>query len=81
MEVRGEGDTTLKLKGDNTLKSGNNHAGVEKNDDTSSGKLTITAEDTSASLKAHGGNFGAGIGAGFENGYGKSTSNLEIAND
>lgn len=80
MEVRGEGDTTLKLKGDNTLKSGNNHAGVEKNDDTSSGKLTITAEDTSASLKAHGGNFGAGIGAGFENGYGKSTSNLEIAN-
>ena len=80
MEVRGEGDTTLKLKGDNTLKSGNNHAGVEKNDDTSSGKLTITAEDTSASLKAHGGNFGAGIGAGFENGFGKSTSNLEIAN-
>ena len=80
MEVRGEGDTTLKLKGDNTLKGGNNHAGVEKNDDTSSGKLTITAEDTSASLKAHGGNFGAGIGAGFENGYGKSTSNLEIAN-
>ena len=72
MEVRGEGDTTLKLKGDNTLKGGNNHAGVEKNDDTSSGKLTITAEDTSASLKAHGGNFGAGIGAGFENGYGKS---------
>ena len=80
MSVQGEGDTTLKLKGDNTLKSGNNHAGVEKNDDTSSGKLTITAEDTSASLKAHGGNFGAGIGAGFENGYGKSTSNLEIAN-
>lgn len=80
MFVQGEGDTTLKLEGDNTLKSGNNHAGVEKNDDTSSGKLTITAEDTSASLKAHGGNFGAGIGAGFENGYGKSTSNLEIAN-
>ena len=80
MSVQGAGDTTLKLKGDNTLKSGNNHAGVEKNDDTSSGKLTITAEDTSASLKAHGGNFGAGIGAGFGNGFGKSTSNLEIAN-
>lgn len=80
MSVQGKGDTTLKLKGDNTLKSGNNHAGVEKNDDTSSGKLTITAEDTSASLKAYGGNFGAGIGAGFGNGYGKSTSNLEIAN-
>lgn len=80
MEVRGEGDTTLKLKGDNTLKSGYMHAGVEKNDDTSSGKLTITAEDASASLKAYGGGFGAGIGAGFENGFGKSTSNLEIAN-
>ena len=80
MEVRGEGDTTLKLEGDNTLKSGSNHAGVEKNDDTSSGKLTITAEDTSSSLNAYGGYFGAGIGAGYENGSGKSTSNLEIAN-
>lgn len=76
MEVRGEGDTTLKLKGDNTLKSGNNHAGVEKNDDTSTGKLTITAEDTSSSLNAYGGHGGAGIGGGNQ----RSTLNLEIAN-
>lgn len=80
LSVKGEGDTTLKLKGDNTLKSGDEHAGVEKNDDTSSGKLTITAEDTSSSLNAYGGDTGAGIGAGFEFGYRKSTSNLEIAN-
>ena len=50
MSVEGAGNTTLKLKGDNTLKSGDEHAGVEKNDDTSSGKLTITAEDTSCLL-------------------------------
>lgn len=76
LSVKGEGDTTLKLKGDNTLKSGDEHAGVEKNDDTSSGKLTITAEDASASLKAYGGIRAAGIGGGS----GQSTSNLEIAN-
>lgn len=76
LSVKGEGDTTLKLEGDNTLKSGNGYAGVEKNDNTSSGKLTITAEDTSSSLNAYGGNGGAGIGGGNQ----KSTSNLEIAN-
>ena len=80
MEVRGAGDTTLKLEGDNTLKSGDGYAGVEKNDGVigkiSTGKLTITAEDTSASLKAYGGEAAAGIGGG----NGQSTSKLEIAN-
>ena len=76
LSVKGEGDTTLKLEGDNTLKSGNGYAGVEKNDNTSSGKLTITAEDTSASLKAYGGDNSAGIGGGSYD----STSKLEIAN-
>lgn len=76
MSVEGAGNTTLKLEGDNTLKSGWGRAGVEKNDETSSGKLTITAEDTSSSLNAYGGNGGAGIGGGNQ----KSTSNLEIAN-
>lgn len=76
MEVRGDGDTTLKLKGDNTLESGEYHAGLEKDDDLSTGKLTITSEDPSASLKAHGGYFAAGIGGGS----GQSTSKLEIAN-
>ena len=76
MEVRGDGDTTLKLEGNNTLESGQYHAGLEKDDDLSTGKLTITSEDPSASLKAHGGVYAAGIGGGS----GKSTSNLEIAN-
>ena len=77
MSVEGAGDTTLKLEGDNTLKSGWGRAGVEKNDETSSGKLTITAEDTSSSLNAVGGQDAAGIGGG---GYRQSTSKLEIAN-
>lgn len=76
MFVQGKGDTTLKLEGNNTLKSGQSCAGLEKDDDVSTGKLTITAEDTSASLNAHGGNGGAGIGGGSQ----RSTSNLEIAN-
>ena len=76
MEVRGAGDTTLKLEGDNTLRGGDNAAGLEKDDGYSTGKLTITAEDASASLKAYGGFGGAGIGGGAE----QSTSKLEIAN-
>lgn len=78
MEVRGAGNTTLKLESDNTLRSGYYAAGLEKDDDERqpTGKLTITAEDTSSSLNAYGGSYGAGIGGGMR----KSTSNLEIAN-
>lgn len=76
MWVVGEGDTTLKLEGNNTLKGGLNKAGLEKDDEGSTGKLTITAEDTSSSLNAYGGIRGAGIGGGYH----QSTSNLEIAN-
>lgn len=74
MEVRGAGDTTLKLEGDNTLKSGNGYAGVEKNDNTSSGKLTITADSNQNTLMAVGGSGGAGIGSDNNN----STSKLGI---
>lgn len=76
MYVKGAGDTTLKLEGDNTLRGGYHCAGLEKDDEFSTGKLTITAEDTNASLKARGGFDAAGIGGG----YGQSTSKLEIAN-
>ena len=82
MEVRGAGDTTLKLEGDNTLRGGDGYAGLEKDDSLyhspyhSTGKLTITAEDANASLKAQGGDGAAGIGGG----NGHSTSKLEIAN-
>lgn len=50
--------------------------GLGKDDEYSTGKLTITAEDTSASLKAYGGQNSAGIGGGSYD----STSKLEIAN-
>lgn len=76
MAVQGKGDTTLKLVGDNTLRGGFSRAGLEKDDEYSTGKLTITAEDTSASLKAYGGQNSAGIGGGSYD----STSKLEIAN-
>ena len=76
MFVQGKGDTTLKLEGNNTLRGGVDSAGLEKDDDVSTGKLTITAEDTSSSLNAYGGNNAAGIGGGNQ----RSTSNLEIAN-
>ena len=76
MSVQGEGDTTLKLEGDNTLRGGGWAAGLEKDDEHSTGKLTITAEDTSSSLNAYGGNNAAGIGGGTQ----QSTSKLEIAN-
>ena len=74
LSVKGEGDTTLKLEGDNTLKSGNGYAGVEKNDNTSSGKLTITADSNQNTLMAVGGSGGAGIGSDNNN----STSKLSI---
>ena len=76
MSVEGAGDTTLKLVGDNTLRGGHSCAGLEKDDEYSTGKLTITAEDTSASLKAYGGQNSAGIGGESYH----STSKLEIAN-
>ena len=76
MIVGGKGDTTLKLERNNTLKSGIGCAGLEKDDVLSTGKLTITAEDTSASLKAYGGDNSAGIGGKSYH----STSKLEIAN-
>lgn len=56
MFVQGKGDTTLKLEGNNTLRGGQSCAGLEKDDELSTGKLTITAEDTSSSLNAYGGN-------------------------
>lgn len=76
MFVQGKGDTTLKLEGNNTLRGGQSCAGLEKDDELSTGKLTITAEDANSSLNAYGGHSGAGIGGGNQ----RSTSNLEITN-
>ena len=67
----GEGNVNIELNGTNTVQSGNTHAGVEKKDN---GTLTITDENKDGSLTATGGNYGAGIGGGYEG----SGSNIAI---
>ena len=67
----GQGNVNIELNGTNTVQSGNTHAGVEKKDN---GTLTITGEDKDGSLTATGGNYGAGIGGGYEG----SGSNIAI---
>lgn len=65
--VKGDHDATIELDGDNELKSGGYKAGLEKNGDESSGKLTIKDDKgKDGSLTAEGGEGGAGIGGGKE---------------
>ena len=63
VSVTGKGDTTIELDGDNELKSGAGHAGLEHNKTDTSGELTIQDKDNNGSLKAAGGFKGAGIGS------------------
>lgn len=69
LTVKGKGDTEIELEGDNILKGGRSHAGLEKNDSDGTGTLTIkddnkSADGSQASLLAKGGYNGAGIGGG-----------------
>ena len=65
--VKGDHDAAIELDGDNELKSGGYKAGLEKNGDESSGKLTIKDDKgKDGSLTAEGGDGGAGIGGGKE---------------
>ena len=66
--VQGGGDATIELDGDNELKSGGYHAGLEKNEHESKGNLTIKDDKgKDGSLTAEGGDGGgAGIGGGKE---------------
>ena len=65
VSVTGKGDTNIELDGDNELKSGAGHAGLEHNKTDTSGELTIQDDnDKAGSLTATGGYFGAGIGGG-----------------
>ena len=80
--VRGNHDAAIELDGDNELKSGSYHAGLEKNDERSeddeiiSGKLTIKDDnDTKGSLTAKG---GAGGGAGIGGKNESAAGNIEI---
>ena len=62
VSTNGEGNVSIELDGDNTLKSATNHAGLEKNN---GGSLTIAAENKNGKLTAKGGAYGAGIGGGW----------------
>ena len=65
VSTTGEGNVSIELDGDSTLKSGFCHAGLEK---TNGGSLTIADEDKNGKLTAEGGGYGAGIGGGYEAG-------------
>ena len=61
--TQGKGDVTIELDGTNKVVSGDNHAGLEKNNE---GNLTITdSTPEQGSLDATGSDYGAGIGGGF----------------
>ena len=62
VSTNGKGNVNIELDGINTLKSGREHAGLEKSKD---GKLTITDENGNGKLIATGGNGAAGIGGGL----------------
>lgn len=69
LTVKGKGDTEIELDGDNILKGGRSHAGLEKNDSDGTGTLTIkddkkAADGSKGSLFAKGKEKGAGIGGG-----------------
>lgn len=69
LTVKGKGDTEIELDGNNILKGGYDHAGLEKNDSDGTGTLTIkddkkAADGSKGSLLAKGGYNGAGIGGG-----------------
>ena len=61
VSTSGKGNVNIELDGTNSLKSGREHAGLEKSID---GKLTITDENGNGKLIATGGDYGAGIGGG-----------------
>lgn len=65
VRTEGAGNVNLNVELDNTLQSGNTHAGVEKGN---GGNLTIGSESGSGQLVATGGSSGAGIGGGENTG-------------
>ena len=65
VSVTGKGDTNIELDGDNELKSGAGHAGLEHNKTDTSGELTIQDKDKNGSLTATAGSGSAGIGGSY----------------
>ena len=79
VSVTGKGDTTIELDGDNELKSGAGHAGLEHNKTDTSGELTIQDKDNNGSLEAAGGFKGAGIGSAGIGGGCNGSGNVTIS--
>lgn len=82
LTVKGNGDTEIELDGNNILKGGSYHAGLEKNDRDGTGTLTIkdekiAADGSKGSLLAVGNSNSAGIGGSSKGGNG-NTSNITI---
>lgn len=74
IDIQGSGDVQITVKGNNTLSGYTYGAGIQKNDDVSTGKLTITASDTSQTLNVRADIDGAAIGGSG----GRSTKHIEI---
>ena len=69
IDIQGSGNVEIKVEGNNTLNGYGNSAGIQKNDDVSTGKLTITAEDKDQTLNVNADVRGAAIGNGGTAGW------------
>ena len=85
IDIQGSGNVEIKVEGNNTLNGSGNSAGIQKNDDVSTGKLTITAKDKDQILNVNADARGAAIGGngqgnyeGGTDGSGHGTKNIEI---
>ena len=84
MTIKGKGDTEIELNGDNTLISGNRHAGLEKAGDVSHGSLTIKDDknnDGSEKAKDEDGDIGTLVAAGGFSGAGIGGRRNEAGED
>lgn len=78
IDIQGSGDVEITVKGYNTLKGCGGDAGIQKNDDVSTGTLTITAEDTNQTLNVSADTNGAAIGGNGYSGDSHGTKNIVI---
>lgn len=73
IDIQGSGNVEIKVEGNNTLNGYGNSAGIQKNDDVSTGKLTITAKDKNQTLNVIADRYGAAIGGNGHGWYGSDT--------
>lgn len=83
IDIQGSGNVEIKVEGNNTLNGSGNSAGIQKNDDVSTGALTITAKDKDQTLNVNADVRGAAIGGsgwGWNEGSNSQhgTKNIEI---